>query len=86
MPTIREITFQEQLREIRAELAVRRTAFRAWVRQGKMRKEVADHKFAAMGAVLAVLTEIENEVKAGGDTLSAVALAQVRQKEGLPDE
>ena len=53
------ITLDQAIAELKAELAIRSTAYKKWIRDGRMRQETADKKFAAMRAALHSLMEIK---------------------------
>jgi hypothetical protein len=76
------ITLAEQIAEIRAELGMRVNVYRKLIRDGRMKQETADRKFASMRAGLHVLMELkEDGIKQGG---RPDLLDRDRIEEGLP--
>ena len=53
------VTFGQQIAELKAELALRQNVYRKWVINGRMKREQADKKYAAMRAALHVLIKIQ---------------------------
>ena len=81
------VTFEQQIAELKAELALRQNVFRKWVIAGRMKKEEADRKYCAMRAALHTLIEIQ-ERREEGRALQAITpgldkLARDRSEEGL---
>lgn len=56
-----EITLAEQIKCVERELAMRQNVYGSWVRQGRMKKEKADHEIAAMTAILETLRAKQTE-------------------------
>jgi hypothetical protein len=81
------VTLDQAISELKAELAIRSTAYKKWIRDGRMRQETADKKFAAMRSALHVLIEIKQEsVEEGGRPGTMNLLDRARAEEGLPDD
>ena len=80
------ITLADQIAELKAELAIRTTAYGRWIRDGRMKAETANKKFAAMRAALHTLIELERcvEVNKGVNVWPHDELARAREEEGLP--
>ena len=55
------ITLAEQLAEARRELALRRSAYPAWVKAGKLTHEEAYHQLAAMAEIVRTLQRLDVE-------------------------
>lgn len=53
------VNFDQQIAELKAELALRQNVYRKWVIAGKMNRQKADMKYAALRAALHVLLEIQ---------------------------
>jgi hypothetical protein len=51
-------TLAEQAASVRRELALRRNAYPAWVREGRMRPAAADHEIECFEAVVATLDKL----------------------------
>lgn len=84
MPEKFVISLDEQIAEVRAELALRRNVYRNWIGSGRMKKATGDRKFAAMCAVLHTLMKI-GEVAKVGALLDLTTTHLPRDEEGLPE-
>ena len=89
------ITLADQIAELKAELAIRTTAYAKWILAGRMKQVTADKKFAAMRGALHVLIEMQEslakarELQAAAPGLEIITrhrerLCRDRQEEGLP--
>lgn len=52
-------TLPEMITAARRELALRERAYVGWVRQGRMRQEVANHEIACMRGIVEELQKIQ---------------------------
>jgi hypothetical protein len=81
------ITLDQQITELKAELAIRKNVYRSWIAAGRMNKLTADLKFASMCAALHTLIELQEamakarEVQARAPGLTK--LCRVRIEFGL---
>lgn len=72
------VTFDNQIEEVKREIAVRERVYAKWIDNGTMRHEVADKQMAALCAVLHTLEELrESEM-----SLPA-AFYRLRTEEGM---
>lgn len=53
-------TLPEMIRSAERELSLRRRAYAGWVRQGRMRREDANHEIACMEGIIAELTKLQH--------------------------
>jgi hypothetical protein len=51
------ITHEQQIACVRRELAMRKNVYPAWIKNGRMKQEKADHEIAALQAVHDALTK-----------------------------
>lgn len=79
MSTKHQITLEQAIAELKAELALRINVYRKWIRDGRMKRESADRKFAAMARALHILLELQSNWREEGNDWDA-------EEEGLPDE
>lgn len=83
------VTLDQAISELKAELAIRSTAYKKWIRDGRMRQETADKKFAAMRAALHVLIDLDlklSEESRAGYVIDMSEVGYDRAEEGLPDD
>jgi hypothetical protein len=58
------ISLDDQVKEVKREIAMRKRVYPRWVAQGKMDKALADKKLAIMEAALATLEDLQAKVEA----------------------
>lgn len=58
------ISLDDQVKEVKREIAMRKRVYPRWVTQGKMDKALADKKLAIMEAALATLEDLQAKVEA----------------------
>ncbi|MCA1623362.1 MAG: hypothetical protein LC768_13130 [Acidobacteria bacterium] len=58
---VQQITIDEQIAEVKREIAMRRKVYPKWIEAGSMQKSKADFQVLAMEAVLILLQAIAKE-------------------------
>ena len=53
------MTIDEQIKEVKREIGMRKVMYPKWVQSDKLRPEKAEHGIAAMEAVLETLTAVQ---------------------------
>lgn len=89
MPVLKfDISIDQQISELKAELAIRGNVYPFWMRNGKMNRDTGERKFATLRAALHTLMELrekEKEQQVTGYPIDLSALARDREEEGLPE-
>lgn len=79
------ITIDEQIQELRRELAMRERVYAKWIDAGTMQPSAAHKQVARMRATLSLLTELQEISRSplfNGDS-EMMKLARLRDEEGL---
>jgi hypothetical protein len=84
-----QIPIDDQIAELKAELALRRNVYGNWIRSNRMKKEAGDRRFARMTAALHTLMELQ-ETERGRETgfglnPGGCHICRTRFEDGLPD-
>lgn len=81
------ITLDQQIDELKAELALRLNVYRKWIVEGRMKQTTAEKKMAAMRAALHVLMALRRHKQDPVAIRPADAVGELaadRTEEGMP--
>lgn len=90
MPEKFTVTLEQQIAELKAEIALRQNVFPTWIVKRRMTREKADQRVAAMKAALHTLLDIKKAIEqtnaeAENDAAAMAKACEPRTEEGLEE-